>query len=69
MKITDECINCEACISECPNTAIYNGGEGYIVQGVKHEALSEDHSYIAPELCNNCGTCKDTCAIGAIEEA
>ncbi|WP_425234722.1 4Fe-4S binding protein [Ulvibacterium sp.] len=21
--ITDECINCDACISECPNTAIY----------------------------------------------
>ena len=21
--ITDECINCDACISECPNNAIY----------------------------------------------
>jgi ferredoxin len=21
--ITDDCINCDACISECPNTAIY----------------------------------------------
>ncbi|PIF01074.1 MAG: ferredoxin [Maribacter sp.] len=23
LKITDECINCDACISECPNNAIY----------------------------------------------
>jgi len=23
IKITDECINCDACISECPNHAIY----------------------------------------------
>ena len=25
--ITDECINCGACEPECPNTAIYKGGE------------------------------------------
>mgnify|MGYP001546096930 FL=1 len=25
--ITDECINCDACISECPNNAIYEPGE------------------------------------------
>ncbi len=23
IRITDECINCDACISECPNNAIY----------------------------------------------
>ena len=27
LKITDECINCDACISECPNTAIYEPDE------------------------------------------
>lgn len=26
IKITEECINCAACITECPNTAIYEGG-------------------------------------------
>ncbi len=26
LKITDDCINCGACESECPNTAIYEGG-------------------------------------------
>ena len=23
IKITDECINCDACVAECPNNAIY----------------------------------------------
>ena len=26
ITITDECINCGACESECPNNAIYEGG-------------------------------------------
>ena len=26
IKITDDCINCEACEPECPNNAIYEGG-------------------------------------------
>lgn len=29
IKITDECINCGACESECPNTAIYEGGDDW----------------------------------------
>jgi len=27
IMITDECINCGACEPECPNTAIYEGGQ------------------------------------------
>jgi NAD-dependent dihydropyrimidine dehydrogenase PreA subunit len=27
LKITDDCINCDACIAECPNTAIYEQDE------------------------------------------
>ena len=27
LKITDDCINCDACIQECPNTAIYEPEE------------------------------------------
>ncbi|WP_185851476.1 4Fe-4S binding protein [Blattabacterium cuenoti] len=27
IKITEECINCGACESECPNRAIYEGGK------------------------------------------
>ena len=29
IKITDECINCGACETECRNTAIYAGGAGW----------------------------------------
>lgn len=27
LRITDDCINCDACIYECPNTAIYEPNE------------------------------------------
>lgn len=27
IRITDECINCGACEPECPNNAIYEGGQ------------------------------------------
>ena len=27
LKITDDCINCDACVDECPNTAIYEPGD------------------------------------------
>ena len=27
IRITNECINCGACEPECPNTAIYEGGQ------------------------------------------
>lgn len=27
IKITDDCINCGACEPECPNNAIYEGGD------------------------------------------
>lgn len=29
LMITDECINCDVCESECPNEAIYQGSEIY----------------------------------------
>lgn len=29
IKITNDCINCDACISECPNNAIYEPGEAW----------------------------------------
>jgi len=32
LKITDECINCDACISECPNTAIYEPDEEWSLE-------------------------------------
>ena len=29
IKITDECINCDACAAECPNNAIYEPDENW----------------------------------------
>jgi len=29
IKITDECINCDACVAECPNNAIYEPDQSW----------------------------------------
>ena len=52
--ITAECINCGACEPECPNTAIYQGGVEWELNGVTHPPLSEDLFYIVPEKCTEC---------------
>ena len=33
--ITDECINCDVCEPECPNEAIYQGDDIYIIDPLK----------------------------------
>jgi len=52
--ITSECINCGACEPECPNTAIYQGGVEWELNGVKHPAIAADIFYIVPEKCTEC---------------
>jgi ferredoxin len=52
--ITSECINCGACEPECPNTAIYQGGVEWELNGVKHPPLANDIFYIVPEKCTEC---------------
>ena len=39
LKITDDCTNCDACVSECPNEAISEGDDIYIIN---------------PDLCTEC---------------
>ncbi len=39
LKITDECINCDVCEPECPNGAIAQGAEVYVID---------------PALCTEC---------------
>jgi ferredoxin len=62
--ITTECINCNACYPECPNDAIYEGGQSW-TYGDKifgeGESLngddsfwSTDYFYIVPEKCTEC---------------
>ncbi len=52
--ITSECINCGACEPECPNTAIYQGGVEWELNGVKHPAIATDIFYIVPDKCTEC---------------
>jgi ferredoxin len=65
LKITEECINCGACQSECPNDAIYPGGEDWEFKGESHGAedagpfgatgfYSSDYYYIVTDKCTEC---------------
>lgn len=56
-KITDECIMCGTCEEECPNGAISEGEDTYVID---------------PERCTECvgayevSRCATNCAVGAI---
>jgi len=49
-RITEECIICGACQPECPEQAISEGGEQYVID---------------PEKCADCGNCAEVCPVGA----
>ena len=49
--ITDACINCGACVPECPNEAIAEGGDIYVIDA---------------EKCDDCATCVESCPSEAI---
>jgi ferredoxin len=50
--INDECISCGACESECPEGAISEGEDKYVID---------------PEKCTDCGSCVEVCPSDAIE--
>lgn len=50
-RVTDACIQCGACISECPVSAITEG---------------ETQSIIDPDTCIDCGACEAVCPVDAI---
>ena len=49
-RITEECIVCGACLAECPEQAIIEGADIYIIN---------------PEKCSDCGNCAEVCPVGA----
>lgn len=57
LHITDECIACDACVSECPNEAISEGDPVYVID---------------PQLCTECvgfydkPQCVEVCPVDAI---
>ncbi|MDA1009047.1 MAG: 4Fe-4S dicluster domain-containing protein [Bacteroidetes bacterium] len=63
IRITDDCINCEACEPECPNNAIYAPEEawkfsdGTTMQDDKERVnggFSDEFFYIATDKCTEC---------------
>ncbi|HKI78132.1 MAG TPA: 4Fe-4S dicluster domain-containing protein [Ignavibacteriaceae bacterium] len=65
IKITDECINCGACEPECPNSAIYEGGNDWEFNGQTYGEgaaapsgadgfFSNDFFYVVPDKCTEC---------------
>lgn len=68
MVITDDCISCAACVDECEKNAIFNAGESYELNGEQKPAISDDHTFIVPELCSDCKSCVEVCAVDAIVE-
>ncbi|MHC4599906.1 MAG: 4Fe-4S binding protein [Planctomycetota bacterium] len=53
-KITDACLACGACEAECPEGAITEGEDMYVID---------------PAKCTDCGTCVEVCPEEAIVEA
>lgn len=52
LLITDECINCDVCEPECPNTAISQGVEIYeIDSGLCTECIGHYHTPQCVEVC------------------
>ena len=65
IKITDECIICGACEPECPNSAIYEGGNDWELNGQTYGEgaaapsgaegfYSNDFFYVVPDKCTEC---------------
>ncbi len=54
VKITEECIACGACEAECPNNAIYEAGLEWKLGDQSFPAISDEHTYIAPDKCTEC---------------
>ncbi|MDD5701977.1 MAG: 4Fe-4S binding protein [Dehalococcoidales bacterium] len=49
-KISEDCISCGACESECPNEAIKEGDTTFVID---------------PEKCTECGKCAEVCPVDA----
>ena len=52
-EITDKCISCGACASQCPVSCISEGENKYVIDETK---------------CIDCGGCAGVCPVGAPEK-
>jgi ferredoxin len=56
--ITDECILCGACVSECPNDAISEGEDRYVIDPAR---CTECVGFFGYEACN--AVCAPECCV------
>lgn len=56
--ITEECINCGACVPECPNEAISEGGDVFVIDP---ERCTECVGFHEKEACQ--GVCPAECCL------
>ncbi|MBK8693862.1 MAG: YfhL family 4Fe-4S dicluster ferredoxin [Deltaproteobacteria bacterium] len=56
--ITEECINCGACVPECPNEAIAEGGDVFVIDP---ERCTECVGFHEKEACQ--GVCPAECCL------
>lgn len=73
MEITENCINCAACMTECPRDAVFESGEYYFYNNIEMKPLSYDHFFISTEICDGCAMlnrkkCVDVCPMDTIKE-
>ena len=52
-KISEECVSCGSCESECPAQAISQADEKYAIDAAK---------------CTDCGTCAEVCPVECISQ-
>ncbi len=52
LKITDDCTACDACLSECPNSAITEGSDKYEIDPEKCSECDGVHD--SPQCANVC---------------
>lgn len=58
MKITEDCINCGACVVECPTEAIYKPGIVWKIKEKFMPPISKEHFFIITEICDECSGLK-----------
>lgn len=52
LMITDDCINCDVCVPECPNDAISAGDDLYVIDvGRCSECVGDHESSRCVEVC------------------
>ena len=70
--INDDCINCGACLIECPTETIYEPGVNIGNHGKYFVPLSMDHFFIISDNCDECALfskvrCVAVCPTDAIK--